>query len=137
MGIQLMEFLITLKILTLVSSEETQLELPPNFPIQMWNMFHRTHQELPRTNNQIEGWHRKFESICMCYHPTFWKFIILLKKEQILNRVDMVEAGAGHSPPAQRRRYVDCNQQVIAIVDDYPNRDNMRYLRGIAHNLGF
>ena len=109
----------------------------PNFPIQMWNMFHRTHEELPRTNNHIEGWHRKFQSICMCYHPTFWKFINLLKKEQTLNRVDMVQAEAGHPPPAQRRRYVDCNQRIIAIVDDYPNRDNMRYLRGIAHNLGF
>ena len=27
----------------------------PLFPIQRWNMFHRTHQELPRTNNHIEG----------------------------------------------------------------------------------
>ena len=109
----------------------------PNFPIQMWNMFHRTHEELPRTNNHIEGWHRKFQSICMCYHPTIWKFINLLKKEQTLNRVDMVQAEAGHPPPAQQHRYVDCNQRIIAIVDDYPNRDNMRYLRGIAHNLGF
>ena len=49
----------------------------------------------------------------------------------------MVQAEAGHPPPAQWYRYVDCNQQIIAIVDDYPNRDNMRYLRGIAHNLGF
>ena len=73
----------------------------------------------------------------MCYHPTFWKFINLLKKEQHLNRVDMVQAEAGHPPHAQRRRYVDCNQQIITIVGDYPNRDNMRYLGGIAHNLGF
>jgi len=25
------------------------------FPIETWNMFHRTHQEIPRTNNHIEG----------------------------------------------------------------------------------
>ena len=73
----------------------------------------------------------------MCYHPTFRKFINLLKKEQTLDRVDMVQAEASHPPPAQRRRYVDCNQRIIAIVDNYPNRDNMRYLQGIAHNLGF
>ena len=36
----------------------------PNFPIQMWNMFHQTHEELPCTNNHIiAGWHRKFQSI--------------------------------------------------------------------------
>ena len=27
----------------------------PMFQIGMWNMFHRTHQEMPRTNNHIEG----------------------------------------------------------------------------------
>ena len=25
------------------------------FPFQMWNMFHRTHEELPYTNNHTEG----------------------------------------------------------------------------------
>ena len=74
----------------------------PNLPVQMWNMFHQTHEGLPRTNNHIEGWHRKFQRIFMCYHPTFWKFINLLKKEQTLNRVDMVPAEAGHPPPAQQ-----------------------------------
>ena len=42
-----------------------------NFPIQMWNMFHETHEEPPCTNNHIEHWHRKFQSICMFYHPPF------------------------------------------------------------------
>ena len=28
---------------------------PPVFPINLWNMFHRTDAELPRTNNSIEG----------------------------------------------------------------------------------
>ena len=75
--------------------------------------------------------------IFLSYHPTFCKFIDLIKKEKILNRMDMVQAEAGHPSPAQRRIYVKCNQQIIATVGDYPNRDNMRYLRGIAHNLGF
>ena len=58
-------------------------------------------------------------------------------EEQTLNRVDMVQAEAGHPPPAQRRRYVDCNQRIIGIVDGSPSRDNMGYFRGIAHNLRF
>ena len=63
--------------------------------------------------------------------------IKLLKKEQTLHRVDMVEAKAGHPPPAQRRSYLNCNQRITAIVGDYPNRNNMRYLRGIARNFRF
>ena len=81
----------------------------PNFPIQMWNMFHWAHEKLHRTNNYIEGWHRKLQSICMCYHPTFWKFIKLLKKEQTLNRLDMIQTENGHPPPVQCCRHVNCN----------------------------
>jgi hypothetical protein len=110
---------------------------PPLFGIEIWNMFHRTHQEMPRTNNHIEGWHRRFQSLCMASHPTLWKFLDTLKKEQSMNRVEILQAEGGHPPPAQRRRYVDCNQRILTIVDDFPNRQHIRYLRGIAHNLTF
>ena len=30
---------------------------PVMFPINYWNMFHRTHDELTRTSNNVEGWH--------------------------------------------------------------------------------
>ena len=33
--------------------------LPPLFPINLWNMFNRT-DELPRTNNSVDGWHRSY-----------------------------------------------------------------------------
>ena len=32
----------------------------PLFNINLWNI-HRTDQELPRTNNSVEGWHRSFQ----------------------------------------------------------------------------
>ena len=28
---------------------------PPTFNIETWNMFHRTYNELPRTNSAVEG----------------------------------------------------------------------------------
>ena len=33
--------------------------------IELWIMFNRTDEELPRTNNSVEGWHRSFQG-----HPT-------------------------------------------------------------------
>ena len=27
----------------------------PTFPVNFWNMFHRTDDELPKTNNAVEG----------------------------------------------------------------------------------
>ena len=43
----------------------------------------------------------------------------ILKKENSLNRVEIAQAEAGHPPPAQRRRYVDCSERILTIVDDY------------------
>ena len=40
----------------------------PLFAIDIWNMYHRTDEELPRTNNSVEGWHRSFQRHVSAYH---------------------------------------------------------------------
>ena len=97
----------------------------PMFAIQIWNMFHRTDNELPRTNNSVEGWHRSFQAHVSSCHPVFWKFLSVLKNEENLMRVSITQHLAGHQPPAQRRRYLDCNRRILTIVDDYPNRQTI------------
>ena len=100
-------------------------------------MLHRAHQEMPRTNDNIEGWNRRFESNLTVAHPGFCKFFNALKREENLSRIDILQADGGHQPPAQRQTYVDCNARIIIIVNDYPNRDRMNFLRNIGHNIGF
>ena len=43
------------------------------FSTEMWNMFHRTNHEMPRFNNHTVGWHRRFQSLGVSYHPAFGK----------------------------------------------------------------
>ena len=59
--------------------------LPPLlFPIELWNMFNRTAKELPQTNNNIEACHNSFQANVSYTHPTFWKFLdVLLREERI------------------------------------------------------
>ena len=54
----------------------------PTFPIDSWNTFHRTDDELPRTNDAVEGWHRGFQAHVSACHPVFWKFPEVLQKEE-------------------------------------------------------
>ena len=91
--------------------------------------------DLPRTNNAVEGWHRSFQANVGAYHPNFWRFIDILKREQNLTQVNIAQARAGHPAEPQRRRYQDSNQRIKNIVQDYPNRNIMQYLRGLAHNI--
>ena len=107
----------------------------PLFDLALWNMYDQTIGDLPRTNNAVEGWHRRFQANVGAYHPNFWKFIDILKREQSLNHVNISQARAGHQPEPQRRRYQDSNLRIKNIVQDYHNRDRLHYLRGLAHNI--
>ena len=58
----------------------------PLFDLALWNMYDQMIGDLPRTNNAVEGWHRRFQANVGAYHPNFWKFI------------DMLEAGTKSEP---------------------------------------
>ena len=107
----------------------------PLFDLALWNMYDQTIGDLLRTNNAVEGWHRRFQANVGAYHPNFGKFIDILKREQSLNYVNISQAQAGHQPEPQRRRYQDSNRRIKNIVQDNHNRDRLQYLRGLAHNI--
>ena len=109
----------------------------PTFSIEFWNMFHRTDDELPRTNNAVKEWHVGFQPHVSACHPVFWKFHEVLQKEETVVRVGILKNEGGQKPPPQRRRYVDCNQRILRIVDDFPNCQRIDYLRSLAHNLAY
>ena len=98
-------------------------------------MFHRTDDELPRTNNAVEGWHRGFQAHVSVCNPVFWKFLEVLQKDELIVRVGILQNEGGHQPPPQRRRYVGCNHRILRIVNDFPNCQITGFLRSIAHSL--
>ena len=73
----------------------------PLFDLALWNMYDQTIGDLLRTNNAVEGWHRRFQANIGAYHPNFWKFIDILKREQSLNHVNISQARAGHQSEPQ------------------------------------
>ena len=54
----------------------------PSFPIQLWNMFHRTDNELPLTNISLEEWHRAFKGHISSCHPNFGNSLRCCKKKR-------------------------------------------------------
>ena len=59
----------------------------PLFQLSLWNVYSQTLNDLPRTNNAVEGWHHSFQVNVEAYYPNFWKFIDILKHEQNLTQV--------------------------------------------------
>jgi hypothetical protein len=108
---------------------------PPEFSLALWNQYLGTLEDLPKTNNSVEGWHNSFSSLLSANHPTIWKFIDALKKEQSLNELKIVQFIAGQAPPLGRRNYRDQAERVMNIVMQYGSWDMESYLIGIAQNF--
>jgi hypothetical protein len=103
--------------------------------LALWNQYLGTLEDLPKTNNSVEGWHNSFSSLLSANHPTIWKFIDALKKEQSLNELKIVQFIAGQAPPLGRRNYRDQAERVMNIVMQYGSWDMESYLIGIAQNF--
>ena len=43
-----------------VGQEVNGQEIQGRFPKELWNMYQRVKDGLPRTNNSLEGWHHAF-----------------------------------------------------------------------------
>ena len=89
---------------------------------------------MPRTNTAIEGWHTAFQGALQCAHPTTWKLVNALKKEEGLQRVRYLGLLAGE-PQQKKKKYITLERRVRTIVEDLPNREILDYLRGISYNI--
>ena len=63
--------------------------------IEVWNVRNRTVEGIPRTQNQVEGWHRGIQSMFDGNRPTIWSFLAGLQREQVLQHGELVQLRAG------------------------------------------
>ena len=56
-----------------------------------------------RNPGNQEAWHRSFNATVGCHHPTIWKFIAALKREQGLVEVRQARFLAGNAPTKRKR----------------------------------
>ena len=66
-------------------------------------MHNRVLNELPRTNNNLEGWYTRFSTMFRQTHPSIWEFIDTLKLDASHNRMLIAQMLAGAAPPPQKK----------------------------------
>ena len=71
------------------------------------------------TNNAVEGWHRGFATNLGAYHPNFWRYLDILKREQCLSKAKLTQLISGQGSPAPRRQYRDAGARLLTVVNDY------------------
>ncbi len=93
------------------------------FPINRWIAFLRLEEGVPRTNNAVEGWHQAFQSASQCMHPTIWKLVKALQREEALQRVRYV--GVSAAQPQASKKYVALENGIRNIVRDRMNGQSL------------
>ena len=96
------------------------INLPPKFPISLWNVHDAILSDNPKTNNQCEGWNNKFYHLVGSKHPNIWKLIQCLQDEE--SSVEMVESKFinGVRPKSKTKRiFVQLQIQLKNLCQDF------------------
>ena len=107
----------------------------PRYTAAVWSVYDRVNQDLPRTNNSVEGWNSSLSANIGAHHMNFWKFIEVLKREEALATVQRAHALQGRDPPAPRPVYAALHARIVNIVGDYAETPLLQYLQRCAMNF--
>jgi len=108
---------------------------PLAYQPEMWSVFENNQLALPRTQNKVEAWYKRWETLVGRAHVGIIAIIKEIRKEQNIVENEIERALKGESAPKMQR---DNNQREIRIQNVIHDRDNkavLEYLRGIAHNI--
>jgi hypothetical protein len=84
----------------------------PMFDPSIWSVFSRAQGHEPRTNNHIEGWHRRFGTVLNKSHTIIWTFLKCLREEQSRTEVLIANLIAGKKPKSQRQAQLKSNRRI-------------------------
>jgi hypothetical protein len=107
----------------------------PRFAIRLWNQYLRVIDNLPRSNNALEGWHNAFNNVIGFAHPSVTKLARKLQQEQHSTQLHRRQLELGTTTGKKKKEYVRINEALHTMVVHYNNRDPVTYLGDIARVL--
>ena len=102
------------------------------FPHAMWNMNLRVQNDLPRTNNDLEGWHNRFAGAFQQRHAHSLKGCKTIQRGIITQLPKLLAWAAAQT---QRRIYSDITERIQTLGNGYANNNVIGFLTGISYNL--
>lgn len=109
----------------------------PLFPISMWNVRDLTLNGKARTNNAVEGWHNTLLKFIGCQHPSIYKFIENIKREQNLQEIRMSHLRCGILKDESRKKYKSHDARLVRLIKNNDFSDIHEFLLSISENLNF
>lgn len=114
---------------------ENIVRSPPLFVPDFWSVADNINNAFPCTQNSVEAWHRRWETLIGGAHVGVFKIIQEIRKEQNRVELDIESIVRGAPRPVQSRRNYMHETRIQTVFNDRNNRSRMEFLRGIAHNM--
>lgn len=97
------------------------------YPISLWHGRNRLLNDIPRTNNAIEGWHNSFRNIFGNLNPTFKNFMMNLKHEEraIFQKFIILTNG---ETIRRKKKYILFHEELINFLNERESRNPRTYI---------
>ncbi len=96
----------------------------------MWNVYELVIQDLPRSNNAVEGWHHAFNNHVSIKHPSITKLAKCILREQSKFEIDIERLRVDEQLTKKKKVYanLDARLKRIALSYDVNELEN-KYLK--------
>ena len=120
------------------TTQDNMRVTPPTFPPNLWNNREATMVGGARTNNICEGWNNGYHQLVGYSHPTFWKSIESLRKDEIINYKDIIRAERGdHTDSRKTSASINLQRRLENLCREHENgtKSMEEFLQAIGHTI--
>ena len=89
---------------------------PPQFPPNIWNASERFAATLPTTNNHVEAWHNRLQTLIVVDHPSFYSCLHKLRQEQRHTEVQVLRLQNGFRKKSRRRSVCEQHKRMTTLI---------------------
>jgi len=102
----------------------------PFFAISSWNVYDRVLNDLPRTNNAVEAWHKAFAND-INDHPLSFKLIEFFRKEQDSTEVKIGQINLGEKYERSKAS-IKKDEAIKFVAENYDSSDKFKYMENMS-----
>jgi len=97
----------------------------PLFPPALWSVYDSMELGIPRTQNVVEAWHRRWETLVGESHVGVFTTIKELQKEQLQVGVQIERIFGGEQRPKQKKMFLEKERRITTIMNNRESYDSV------------
>ncbi|KAF7699640.1 hypothetical protein CDIK_1097, partial [Cucumispora dikerogammari] len=101
----------------------------PLFKKELWSVYNRTINSIPRTTNSVEAWHKSLNSRINHAHPNIAMFINVIQKEEEVLRLFLSRAKSGKVDFSKIN--LKKEEKLRIIVNNYNNYERKGFFKAL------